>query len=61
MLQTAARVAGRFNLDPVAVLATCDEFEFSVQIAAARVLADDEKKQNAAKGGGRPMSRPRRR
>jgi hypothetical protein len=64
MLQVVARLCGRFNLDPVVVLASRDEFELNVRIAAARVVSEDERKANEASArsrAARPSSRGRRR
>ena len=59
MLQTAARISATFHLDPVAVLATCDEFELSVRIAAGRGVQEDERKSHEAQKRAAPRGRRR--
>lgn len=59
---SVARLCGKFCLDPVVVLASTDEFELTVRMAAMRIVSDDERKAHeeskSSGGGGR---RPRRR
>ena len=46
-VQTAARVARRFNLDPVFVLDEYDEFRWSTRVAALKVTYADDKERAA--------------
>jgi len=57
-VQTAARIAARFNINPLTILAIRDDFELNVLIACAQVVSEDERKQNEQSKARTP--RPRR-
>lgn len=41
-----ARFCGKFYLDPVEMLASTDDFDLAVRMAALRIVNDDERKAN---------------
>lgn len=45
---SAARIAGRFKIDPLTVLRDRDDLAWSVRVAAYQVLINDEKAAAAA-------------
>ncbi len=47
-LRNAARIAGVFHLDPVAVLRDGDRFTRAVRVAANNVVVEDENRRNKA-------------
>jgi hypothetical protein len=61
MVQTVARLAERFKVDPIELLRSTDPFELDVRVACAQIIADDEKKQQQSQRSGSRPSRGRRR